>query len=112
MGVSGLYVPGAKQPPGPQNDTEYSWPAGAIARPQRSVQSVYFQNPASGCVAEGMAASSARLSGGSHAMRAAATAKMIKLRRIRIEVPNERKLRGYPVRWRSHAHGESPQAPG
>ena len=22
--------------------------------------------------------------------------------------PNERKLRGYPVRWRSHAHGESP----
>jgi hypothetical protein len=26
----------------------------------------------------------------------------------RVAGPNECKLRGYPVRWRSHAHGEFP----
>lgn len=48
--VLGRYVPGSKQPPGPQKDTEYRSPAGAIAKPNGSAHVECFQKPASGCV--------------------------------------------------------------
>ena len=45
MVVFGRYVSGLKQPPGPQNETEYRFPrTGAICKPKAKLQSV-FQNP-------------------------------------------------------------------
>lgn len=52
IGEFGRYVPGSKQPPGPQNDTEYRFgPAGAMERPNSSSQWPSFQKPASGWLA-------------------------------------------------------------